>query len=185
MLSVALSHLPQRIPGALPKSACGVLYMAFVSVAEAAHRLGVSPARVHQRIADGSLPAVRVGRQWAIDEALLHQVSSRPGQPLSRRAAWAVLAPAAPRPASRGRMAAGRGAAVIVLPPMSVAQPRPGTRSSTCTNASRPEATWTRPPTAERCGQLSRLLRGRGGGTSSSGIARSMNLSKCGTVNSA
>ena len=70
--------------------------MAFVSVAEAAHRLGVSASRVHQRIQDGSLPAIRVGRQWAIDEALLHQVSSRPGQPLSRRAAWAVLALAAP-----------------------------------------------------------------------------------------
>jgi excisionase family DNA binding protein len=69
--------------------------MAVVSVAEAAHRLGVSAARVHQRIQDGSLPAIRVGRQWAIDEALLHQVSSRPGQPLSRRAAWAVLALAA------------------------------------------------------------------------------------------
>jgi excisionase family DNA binding protein len=72
--------------------------MAFVSVAEAAHRLGVSASRVHQRIQDGSLPAIRVGRQWAIDEALLHQVSSRPGQPLSRRAAWAVLALAATPP---------------------------------------------------------------------------------------
>jgi excisionase family DNA binding protein len=69
--------------------------MALVSVAESAHRLGVSASRVHQRIQDGSLPAIRVGRQWAIDEALLHQVSSRPGQPLSRRAAWAVLALAA------------------------------------------------------------------------------------------
>src|SRR5215213_3166975 len=66
--------------------------MALVSVAEAAERLGVSASRVHQRIQDGSLPAIRVGRQWAIDEALLHQLSSRPGQPLSRRAAWAVLA---------------------------------------------------------------------------------------------
>jgi excisionase family DNA binding protein len=71
--------------------------MTFVSVAEAASRLGVSASRVHQRIADGSLPAIRVGRQWAIDEALLHQVSSRPGQPLSRRAAWAVLVLAAPQ----------------------------------------------------------------------------------------
>jgi excisionase family DNA binding protein len=70
--------------------------MTLVSVAEAAHRLGVSASRVHQRIQDGSLPAIRVGRQWAIDEVLLHRVSSRPGQPLSRRAAWAVLALAAP-----------------------------------------------------------------------------------------
>jgi excisionase family DNA binding protein len=66
--------------------------MALVSVAEAAHRLGVSLSRVHQRIANGSLPAVRVGNQWEIDESLLHQVSSRRGQPLSWRGAWAVLA---------------------------------------------------------------------------------------------
>lgn len=66
--------------------------MAFISVAEAAQRLGVSLSRVHQRIGDGSLPAVRVGNQWEIDESLLQQVSSRRGQPLSRRGAWAVLA---------------------------------------------------------------------------------------------
>lgn len=66
--------------------------MSRISVAEAAQRLALSVSRVHQRIADGSLPAVRVGRQWSIDESLLDQVSRRPGQPVSRRAAWAVLA---------------------------------------------------------------------------------------------
>jgi excisionase family DNA binding protein len=65
-----------------------------ISVAEAAKRLGVGVPRVHQRIADGSLPAVRVGSQWVIDEASLPLVSESrtPGRPLSRRSAWALLA---------------------------------------------------------------------------------------------
>jgi excisionase family DNA binding protein len=65
-----------------------------ISVAEAAKRLGVGVPRIHQRIADGSLPAVRVGSQWVIDEASLPSVSDSrmPGRPLSRRSAWALLA---------------------------------------------------------------------------------------------
>jgi excisionase family DNA binding protein len=65
-----------------------------ISVAEAAERLGVGVPRIHQRIADGSLPAVRVGSQWVIDEASLPLVSesTAPGRPLSRRSAWALLA---------------------------------------------------------------------------------------------
>ncbi|GAB1642816.1 hypothetical protein [Krasilnikovia sp. MM14-A1259] len=64
-----------------------------ISVAEAADRLGVGVARVHQRIADGSLPAERIGSQWVIGEAALVPVAeSRPGRPLSRRSAWAVVA---------------------------------------------------------------------------------------------
>ena len=71
-----------------------VVFMGRISVAEAAKRLGVGVARVHHRIADGSLPAERVGSQWVIDEALLPPVleSSRSGRPLSERSAWALLA---------------------------------------------------------------------------------------------
>jgi excisionase family DNA binding protein len=65
-----------------------------VSVAEAAKRLGVGVARVHQRIADGSVRARRVGSQWVVDEASLPLAAerSRPGRPLSQRSAWALLA---------------------------------------------------------------------------------------------
>lgn len=68
--------------------------MGSVSVAEAARRLGVGVVRVHQRIADGTLPAERIGSQWVIDEASLPSVldSSRAGRPLSERSAWALLA---------------------------------------------------------------------------------------------
>jgi excisionase family DNA binding protein len=68
--------------------------MGQISVAEAAKWLGVGVPRIHQRIADGSLPAVRVGSQWVIDEASLPSVSESrmPGRPLSRRSAWALLA---------------------------------------------------------------------------------------------
>lgn len=61
-------------------------------MAEAARRLGVG--RVHQRIADGSLPAQRIGSQWAIDESSLPRVAERrrPGRPLSERSAWSLIA---------------------------------------------------------------------------------------------
>lgn len=67
--------------------------MAKVSVREAARRLGVGVARVHQRIADGSLPAERIGSQWAVDEASIEAVldSGSPGRPLSARSAWALV----------------------------------------------------------------------------------------------
>lgn len=68
--------------------------MGSLSVAQAAKRLGVSVPRVHQRIADGSLAAERIGSQWAIDERslLLVQERSKAGRPLSARSAWAVVA---------------------------------------------------------------------------------------------
>ena len=68
--------------------------MGAVSVAEAAQRLGVSVPRIHQRIADGSLSAERIGSQWAVDErSLLHvQERSKAGRPYSLRSAWAVIA---------------------------------------------------------------------------------------------
>jgi excisionase family DNA binding protein len=71
--------------------------MGQVSVAEVAKRLGVGVQRVHQRIADGSLPAERVGSQWVVNEADILPLSDRrgPGRPLSPRSAWALVAIAA------------------------------------------------------------------------------------------
>ncbi len=68
--------------------------MVFVSVSEAAHLIGVSVPRIHQRIADGSLRAQRIGAQWVIDELSLLRIAERrrPGRPLSTRSAWAIVA---------------------------------------------------------------------------------------------
>jgi excisionase family DNA binding protein len=63
-------------------------------VGEAAERLGVSPRAVRLRIAGGGLPAVRLGRDWRVDEpevARLVRRQSRAGRPLSPAMAWAVL----------------------------------------------------------------------------------------------
>jgi excisionase family DNA binding protein len=67
--------------------------MAGLSVREASLRLGVGVQRVHQRIADGSLRAERIGSQWVVDEASLAAVreSDRAGRPLSERSAWAMV----------------------------------------------------------------------------------------------
>lgn len=71
-----------------------ILCVASVSVAQAAQRLGVSVPRVHQRIADGSLDAERIGSQWVVDERSLLRVQecSKAGRPLSPRSVWAVIA---------------------------------------------------------------------------------------------
>lgn len=68
--------------------------MAAVSVAQAAQRLGVSVPRIHQRIADGSLAAERIGSQWVVDERSLLRVQerSKAGRPYSAHSAWAVIA---------------------------------------------------------------------------------------------
>jgi excisionase family DNA binding protein len=68
-----------------------------VSVAEAAKILGVHPQRIHQRIREGSLPAERVGHQWAVDRDDLRRIARRavPGRPLSTRSAWDLIAVAA------------------------------------------------------------------------------------------
>lgn len=60
----------------------------------AAKRLGVGVPRIHQRIADGSLRAERIGSQWVVEERSLAPVSesSKPGRRLSERSAWALLA---------------------------------------------------------------------------------------------
>jgi excisionase family DNA binding protein len=71
-----------------------IVFMAKVSVAEAAKRLGVGVPRIHQRIADGSLRAERIGSQWVVDELSLLRVAEHraPGRPLSARSAWALIA---------------------------------------------------------------------------------------------
>jgi excisionase family DNA binding protein len=71
-----------------------IVFMANVSVAEAAKRLGVGVPRIHQRIADGSLRAERIGSQWVVDELSLLRVAERKeaGRPLSSRSAWALIA---------------------------------------------------------------------------------------------
>jgi len=68
-----------------------------VSVAEAAEILGVHPQRVHQRIRQGSLPAEKVGNQWAIEMNDLRRIRHHagPGRPLSAKSAWDLLAVAA------------------------------------------------------------------------------------------
>ncbi|TNM43280.1 helix-turn-helix domain-containing protein [Nocardioides albidus] len=90
--------------------------MGAISVAEAAERLGVSVSRVHQRIADGSLVAQRIGSQWVVDERSLLRIQerSKAGRPLSDRSAWAVIAvsekdrdrlhPSVPAASARARM---------------------------------------------------------------------------------
>lgn len=66
----------------------------YISVAEAAARLGVHPQRVHQRIRDGSLEAEKIGHQWAVDLASVQRVEKRigPGRPLSAKSAWDLIA---------------------------------------------------------------------------------------------
>ena len=68
--------------------------MGAVSVAQAAERLGVSVPRIHQRIADGSLSAERLGSQWVVDERSLLRIQerSKAGRPFSARSAWALIA---------------------------------------------------------------------------------------------
>ena len=68
-----------------------------VSVGEAAVMLGVHPQRVHQRIRDGSLPAEKVGHQWALEKDDLRRIMHHtgPGRPLSSKSAWDLLAVAA------------------------------------------------------------------------------------------
>lgn len=71
-----------------------VIIVGRLSVVEAAALLGVHPQRIHQRIRAGSLPAERIGSQWAIEEADLELVRHRKaaGRPLSSRSAWALVA---------------------------------------------------------------------------------------------
>lgn len=105
--------------------------MGAISVAQAAEKLGVSVPRIHQRIADGSLPAERIGSQWVVDERSLLRVQerSKAGRPLSERSAWAVIAaaendrerlrPGGPAASSRARTQLKRLLEPAVDPPAS------------------------------------------------------------------
>ncbi|CAN5419199.1 hypothetical protein BH23ACT6_BH23ACT6_23810 [soil metagenome] len=69
----------------------------YVSVVEAAEMLSVHPQRIHQRIREGSLPAEKIGNQWAVQVDDLRRIKhhARPGRPLSSKSAWDLLAVAA------------------------------------------------------------------------------------------
>lgn len=65
-----------------------------LGVAQAAKLLGVSPRRVRQMLAEGSLVGTRVGRAWIIDPEQLRRVEGRRaavGRPWNTASAWAVL----------------------------------------------------------------------------------------------
>jgi excisionase family DNA binding protein len=67
----------------------------YLSVADAAQALQVSPRRVRQLLADRSLPGVRIAGRWLVSPAAVeHRHRSRPasGRPLSSASAWQVLA---------------------------------------------------------------------------------------------
>jgi excisionase family DNA binding protein len=93
----------------------------YVSVAEAASRLAVSPRRVRQLIEDGGLAGHRVGRTWLVVADELESRLKLPpssGRPLSSTSAWDVLAalsevkeglePLSPSARSRARSRAKR-----------------------------------------------------------------------------
>lgn len=65
-----------------------------VSIAEAAHQLGVDRSRVEQLVRSGALPARRSGRMWLIDEAAVadrRRHPHLPGRPMAPGRAWALL----------------------------------------------------------------------------------------------
>jgi len=66
----------------------------WISVAEAAHELGVSPRRVRHLVDSGALPARRLGVGWLLPADAVHaraRHAPSPGRPLSAPLAWAVL----------------------------------------------------------------------------------------------
>lgn len=64
-----------------------------MSVNQAAQALGVSPRRVRALIESDRVPAVRLGRSWALDRSLLRsRRGRRAGRPVSADNAWALLA---------------------------------------------------------------------------------------------
>src|SRR5438874_15681 len=67
--------------------------MDLMSVHQAAQALGVSPRRVRALIGSNRVPAVRLGRSWALDRSLLRSHGRRiSGRPISADNAWALLA---------------------------------------------------------------------------------------------
>ncbi|HEY0950384.1 helix-turn-helix domain-containing protein [Nocardioides sp.] len=73
--------------------------MSRMSVAEAAVRLGVSPARVRQRIDEGSLVAAKVGGRWLVDLDASGSSTSPRGRPVAPASVWwSLLATELARP---------------------------------------------------------------------------------------
>lgn len=68
--------------------------MSKLSVPEAAERLGVSPARVRQRIDEGSLVAEKIGGRWLVDLDASQSAPSPKGRPVSPSSVWWSLASA-------------------------------------------------------------------------------------------
>ncbi len=67
--------------------------MNLMSVDQAARALGVSPRRVRALIASNRVPAVKLGRSWAVDRSVLpSRRRRRSGRPISTENAWALLA---------------------------------------------------------------------------------------------
>lgn len=60
----------------------------FLSVTEAAGKLGITRARVHQLLSAGSLPAQKIGHNYVIREADLALMADRkPGRPSKKAVA--------------------------------------------------------------------------------------------------
>lgn len=68
--------------------------MSRLSVPQAAERLRVSPARVRQRIDDGSLVAEKIGGRWLVDLDASSSAPVRLGRPVSPSSVWWSLASA-------------------------------------------------------------------------------------------
>lgn len=71
-----------------------MLYASFLSVHEAAERLGIGAAAVRRHIASGQLPAIKRERSWWLDERAVQRMTRQRlggGRPLSPAMAWAVL----------------------------------------------------------------------------------------------
>lgn len=68
--------------------------MDWISVAEAAHELGVSPRQVRHLVESGALPAHRLGQAWLLPAEAVRARARHappPGRPLSAPMAWALL----------------------------------------------------------------------------------------------
>jgi len=66
-----------------------------ISVPDAAHALGLSPARVRLLAANGGLPAQKIGGRWLVERGGVEKRrlrGSAGGRPFDPRNAWAVLA---------------------------------------------------------------------------------------------
>ncbi|HKQ89264.1 MAG TPA: helix-turn-helix domain-containing protein [Blastocatellia bacterium] len=63
--------------------------MKLLNTTEAAERLGVSVRRVRALIAEGTLKAHQLGREYAIEESALAHVTvyGKPGRPATKKAA--------------------------------------------------------------------------------------------------